>query len=133
MRPLIKCPLCRAYSDSHSHIFLFFLFSMNLIQSMLMIESFFLIDTSLPQVLASLNTLDCIAIRNLNYLILAITIYELWKERNIQFHNMRARYVSVFAKQIRIIITHKLHRWKFKPHYFDLVSSLLIDRHDALL
>lgn len=55
---------------------------MDLLRKLLLNGKYFLLSTSLKQVLGSSDQLEHKALRNLNSLIIATVVYSLWRERN---------------------------------------------------
>lgn len=70
---------------------------MDFIREMLTIEHLLLLDGSLPHILVTIDTLNHHAIKNLNFFIMMVLVYDFWKERNAKFHNSMKRDVTIFG------------------------------------
>lgn len=99
---IMNCILCGSTSDTHSHIFFAYPFSMGLFREMLTIEHFF-IDVTLFQILITIDSLENY-LKNLNFMIATVIVYKLWKERHERFHQMKIKDLSVLANKIKIIL-----------------------------
>lgn len=84
---------------------------------------FFLLEPSILQVLISIDEVKYAALRRLNYLIITITIYELWKEMNRRFHNGDP--LIQLIKHIKLNVAYKIRRWKFKNTWTPWMTSIL--------
>lgn len=105
---------------------------MGQIRELLNIGHFFLLYVSLSQVHATIDSLENHALKNLNFLIIVVIFYEVWKKRNGRFHKSTHMNMSVLAKQIRLSFAHKLRLWKFKHSWRPSASYTLeawIDFH----
>lgn len=125
LESMMNCLLCNSNLESHSYIFFKCPYLMELIMNLLPNGKFFLMETSLHQILNSKDFLEHKALKRLNSLTISVAIYSLWKERNLRFHNSEIRSIKVLIIIIRFIIAFKLWWWKFKDTWPALILHTL--------
>lgn len=117
--------LCNSFSKSHSHLFFECPCSMEVTKGLLPNGSFLLIQVTLKQILGTISSLEHYVIQNLSILIIVVSTYMLWGERNTRIHQSSSRSIMVLASSIQVIIAHKLRRWTFKDSWLSLIAHVL--------
>lgn len=87
---------------------------MKVLQNSFTKGNFFLFPVRLQQVYEFISTLDHQALRNLSSLVVAVTIYKLWCERNVRLHSDSAKSWRLLCSEIKKAVAFKLKRWVLK-------------------
>lgn len=66
------------------------------------------LPASLRQALEVVSSLEYKTTVSLCYLIVAVMIYTIWKERNFRLHHSKARSISEIGFSVRIVVAYKL-------------------------
>lgn len=80
------CFLCNTTMETHIPLFFKYPFSMNMSRTLQPNRKFFLLQTSLLQILRASNSLVQKALRNLICLINVVIFYMFWRKRNNWLH-----------------------------------------------
>lgn len=80
---------------------------------------------TLTQLLDSIDHLLHKVLRNLLYLVTSVSVYSLWKVRNLRLHNKEGKEVQALVILIKSVAAYKLSRWKFKENWPSPVLQVL--------
>lgn len=79
---ILKCFLCSTKMESHSHLFFECELFMKIIQCPVLSNDQFLLNSTLRQALGVIENTACKQIIRLCFIIIFVTIYIIWRERN---------------------------------------------------
>lgn len=87
---------------------------MELVRTLLHDGNFFLLQSTLRQVLGIIVVFEHIILRNICSLIVVVIVYMLWIERNVRIYNFMFGSISTLSSHIKGLGAHKLKWWAYK-------------------
>lgn len=128
----INCCLCNNAPESHTHLFFECLIFMWLIRNALPKGNYFLLQASLQQVLNDTTEISHKAVKRLRYLIIALCVYVIWRERNARLHYSGACSPQSLLAKVESLVAHKLRRWNIKTTWPEHVIIMLETRKNLI-
>lgn len=110
----LQCFLCSSELEFHSHLFFLCDFSMNILRKVILIGHLFLMNITLHQAFSDLDYIEWQQIRRLCLLIIVVTVYVIWRERNYRFRGSGSSSAENLAGRIKLLVSYKLNCWSFK-------------------